>query len=324
MRREAQELRVQRQIAPAGALVRQHHRTHLIEQQLPRNAAEAVEGALQPVGQNVHRLPRIEAQPQQSRVAEHHQKRVPPSPRQRERPEVHLALAARRGLEADRDLHRIARPRRAHVFPHAAVSARVPGRANFVEQALRRQPRKLPQPDVDHRLVRVELVLPLAARCRPGVPGSEIAVQLPRGAPVVDRAPANPEAPRQLRLRHALVQVVLQPHPRLPSGHTAPPRPGWQNQQGGPAHRRRQFDVRNSRLTKMGDLQLSLTLASGAAAECDHGHRGVRTSTQYPRFQRSRIRPALRPIAGGADLRFHLVLTSSHGLSRWCPSPGSI
>ncbi|MCY3624181.1 MAG: hypothetical protein OXH68_21040 [Gammaproteobacteria bacterium] len=109
VRREAQELRVQDQLAAARAVVRQHHRAHLVEQQFRRHPAEARERALQPLGQHRHGLPRIEPQPQQPRMGEHLHQRVAPAPWQRERAEVHLALAARR-LEAHRRLGRIARP----------------------------------------------------------------------------------------------------------------------------------------------------------------------------------------------------------------------
>ena len=60
------------------AVVRQHHRAHLVEQQFRRNPAEARERALQPVDQHRHRLPPVEAQPQQARVAQHHHQSVAP------------------------------------------------------------------------------------------------------------------------------------------------------------------------------------------------------------------------------------------------------
>ena len=64
VRGEAQKLRVQHQLAAAHPVVRQHHRAHLVEQQLHRDTAEPLEGALQPCGQHRHRLPPVEAQPQ--------------------------------------------------------------------------------------------------------------------------------------------------------------------------------------------------------------------------------------------------------------------
>ena len=126
VRREAQELRVQHQFPAADAVVRQHHRAHLVEQQFRRNPAEARERALQPVDQHRHRLPPVEAQPQQARVAQHYHQSVAPPPRQRERPEVHLPLTARRRLEPHRRLDRLPRSHLAHVVPHAAVAARYP------------------------------------------------------------------------------------------------------------------------------------------------------------------------------------------------------
>ena len=57
------------------------------------------------------------------------------------------------------------------------------------------------------------------SRCIPSRTGRQIPVQLARLGPMVDRRAAHPEAPRQLCLRNALVQVVLQQHPGLPSVH---------------------------------------------------------------------------------------------------------
>ena len=66
--------------------------------------------------------------------------------------------------------------------------------------------------------------------------GGEIAVQLPRRNPVVDRPATDPEAPRQLRFRHPLIQTVRQQHPRLPSMHRPTPRPSWPRQKGADPH----------------------------------------------------------------------------------------
>ncbi|MDE0660423.1 MAG: hypothetical protein OXI79_12325 [Gammaproteobacteria bacterium] len=60
VRGEAQELGVQHQFALAGAIVRHHDRPHLVEQQLPRNAAEPVERALEALDQHRHGLPRVQ------------------------------------------------------------------------------------------------------------------------------------------------------------------------------------------------------------------------------------------------------------------------
>ena len=101
MRGEPQELLVQHQAAAGPAVVGQHHGAHLVEQQLLRNPAEPVEGALQTFHQDRHGLPSVEVQPQQPGVAEDDHQGMAPAPGQRERTEVHLALTPRRRLEPD-------------------------------------------------------------------------------------------------------------------------------------------------------------------------------------------------------------------------------
>ena len=139
VRRNAQKLRVQHQFAAAHALVRQHDRAHLVEQELLRDTAEPRERALQPVGQHGHRLPAVETQPQQPGVAQHHHQGVPAAPGQGERREVHLALTPRRRLEPHHRLDRLPRAYRADVVPHTAVATGVARRADLVKQTLRRQ-----------------------------------------------------------------------------------------------------------------------------------------------------------------------------------------
>ena len=63
--------------------------SHLVEQQLLRNPAELLEGALQTFHQDRHGLPSIEVQPQQPGVAEDDHQGMAPAPGQRERTEVH-------------------------------------------------------------------------------------------------------------------------------------------------------------------------------------------------------------------------------------------
>ena len=68
-------------------------------------------------------------------------------------------------------------------------------------------------------LVGIQLVGHRRTRCIPSRTGRRIPVQLPRPEPIVDRPTTYSEPPRQLRLRDALIQVVLQQHPGLPSMH---------------------------------------------------------------------------------------------------------
>src|SRR5690606_20160240 len=71
---ESEELRILQELAALQALILHHHRLHLIEEQLPRYAAEVREGLLQPSNHRGHGLPRIELEPEKSRVAEDDEK----------------------------------------------------------------------------------------------------------------------------------------------------------------------------------------------------------------------------------------------------------
>ena len=256
---EAQEVRVQYQLATARAAVRQHHRTHLVEQQLPRHPAEPPEGALQPLDQHLHRLPLVEPQPQQTRVAQHRHQRMPPPPRQFERRKVHLPLPPRRRLETHHRFLSLPRPHRPNVVPHSHVPARVTRSPNLVVQPLRRQPRELLQALLDDPLVRVQLVTHRRPRPVPRPPSLKVPVQLPRLDPLVDRPATHPEPPRQLRLRHSPFQIVLQKHPCLPSVHpcSAPFLLVFPTAWSGALQRT--INVCSFRLPLMGDLQLPAT-----------------------------------------------------------------
>ena len=158
MRGKPQKLRIQHELAAAHAPVRQHDRAHLVEQQLLRDTAEPLESRLQPAGQHRHRLPGVEAQPQQPGVAQHHHQGVPAAPRQGERREVNLALTPRRRLEPHHRLGQFAGANRPDVVPHAAVAAGVARRADLVKQPLRRQPRELLEAGIDDPRVVIQLV----------------------------------------------------------------------------------------------------------------------------------------------------------------------
>ena len=100
-----------------------------------------------------------------------------------------------------------------------AVAIRLTRRADLVEQPLRRQLRELLKARVDYLLVRFHLVGHGRTRRISSRTGRQIPVQLARPEPIVDRPTTYPEAPRQLRLRDGLFQIVLQQHPGLPSVH---------------------------------------------------------------------------------------------------------
>jgi hypothetical protein len=88
--REAEELRIVDQRTALEPQIARDHRLHLIEEQLLRHAAERAKRLLKSTHQRPHVLARIEAAPQQPRVAEHHQLRVPHAPREAEPRQVHL------------------------------------------------------------------------------------------------------------------------------------------------------------------------------------------------------------------------------------------
>ena len=156
---------------------------------------------------------------QQPGVAEDDHQGMAPAPGQRERTEVHLALMPRRRLEPDQRFNRFARSRRPHVVVHARVAARVARSADLIEKPLRRQLRERLKTGVDDRLVGVQLVGHRRTGRIPSRTGRQIPVQLAGIDPIVDRPTVHSEPPRQLRLRDAPVQIVLQQHPGLPFVH---------------------------------------------------------------------------------------------------------
>ena len=182
----------------------------------------------------------------------------------------------------------------------SAVAAGVAHGPHLVEQPLRRQLRKGLQPGVDHGLVRIQLVAPPLPRGRERRSCGEIAVQLPRRNPMVDRPATDPEAPRQLRFRHPLIQTVLQQHPRLPSMHRPTPRRCWPRQKGAGPHSSRQSKVCNSWLTKVGDLNLPVTPCA---------------TRQFPRPLRSRETSSPRTLSNAASTLFLAMVCGIVGVS---------
>lgn len=77
-----------------------HDAGHLIEQDLPRHAAEAGERLFKAREDSLYGLLRIDPQPEQPRVPENHQERVTLPPREGELGEIALYLVTGVGFEA--------------------------------------------------------------------------------------------------------------------------------------------------------------------------------------------------------------------------------
>ncbi len=187
------------QAAGAGAVVGQHHRAHLVEQQLLRNPAEPVESALQPFHQHRHRLPGEKVKPQKPGVAQHNHQGMTPAPGKPERPEIHLTLETRRRLEPHHRFNGLARPRRTDVIAHSGVAARVDRRANLIEQTPGRELGKLFETRIDDPLVRVQLVGRRGPWRIPSRTSRQIAVQLARLSQSRSCPMQAPKARRQVR-----------------------------------------------------------------------------------------------------------------------------
>ena len=102
----------------------------------------------------------------------------------------------------------LAGPGNPHLVPHALVAARIARRADLVEQPPRRKFGKRLEARVDDPLVAIQLVRRRRPRRISSRTGQQVPVQLPRLDPVADRRAIDPEPPRQLRLRDALVEWV--------------------------------------------------------------------------------------------------------------------
>jgi hypothetical protein len=98
---EAQKLRIAHERAAFEPQVARDDRLHLIEEQLLRDATEIAERLLETVHERRHILARIEAAPQQPRVAEDHEQGVAHAPVKSKSCEVDLRLSTSRRLEPD-------------------------------------------------------------------------------------------------------------------------------------------------------------------------------------------------------------------------------
>jgi len=205
---EPHELGVLEQLAANLSIILDDHRLHLIEQQLRRHATEERKRLFQRPHQHRHRLPRVELQPHQSRVAQHHQERVALTPRQPKLSEVDLRLMARRRFEANYGVRCRRRPNTAHVFFDLRVAAVVASRADLIEQSRRRQLGKLGQPCLDDGPECIDLADDRRPRRVLHRRVIQISIQLAGLDPVIDRAPRNPQLTGHLSLAEAALQVV--------------------------------------------------------------------------------------------------------------------
>ena len=146
-------------------------------------------------------------------------KSLAPGPGKSERSEINLALLPRRDPKPDRRTDRFARSRRTHVIPHALVAAWLACRAVLAEQTLHRELRKHRERRLGDLLVGINLATHRCPRRITSRSGLQIAVQSTRLDPIDDGLTVDPEPPRRIRLRGALIQNVLQQHSRLPSLH---------------------------------------------------------------------------------------------------------
>ena len=93
--------------------------------------------------------------------------------------------------------------------------------------------------------------------------GRQVPVQLPRPDPAPDRRAVDPEPPRQLRLRNALLEMLLLQHPGLPSVHPYPfPSVATSSPQRPGTSRSNKPKLLHFRLPQMLDLQLPPTPAA--------------------------------------------------------------
>jgi hypothetical protein len=151
---------------------------------------------------------RIEAAPEQSRVAEDNQQRVPNAPRKPKAREVHLRLAARRRLEAHDRLGRRRRPHALNERFQLGVAAVVAGRADFLEETHRRELRIRGEARFNDRFVAIELRGHRRSGPVPDRRRVEIAIQIAVANPSMNRVAADAQLARQCALAGALLQVV--------------------------------------------------------------------------------------------------------------------
>jgi hypothetical protein len=207
---KAEKLQVVHKGAALQAQVARDHGLHLIEEQLLGDAAKVPEGVLQAVNHGAHVLAHIKPTPEQPRVAQDHQQRVPHTPGKLEAGEIDLRLSARRCLEADDGLWRRRRPDLPHECRELGVTPLVPGGANLREQPHGRQGGIGGQTRLDEGFIGVEFCRHRSARPVPHGLELEIAIELAVANPPVNRVSADAELPGERTLARALLQIVPQ------------------------------------------------------------------------------------------------------------------
>lgn len=150
MAREAEELEIAAQPAAAEPLVARDHRPHLIEEHLAGDAAPHCEARLQAQHQGPQILSRIELDPEEARVPEHHQQGVAHAPRESTVREVDLGLLARWGLVPHHGLRQ--RPPGLHVRAEPGDPARIPRGPALAEQPDRAELGEVGEARLDQRL----------------------------------------------------------------------------------------------------------------------------------------------------------------------------
>jgi len=154
---KAEELQILEHPAAGGLRIVDDDGAHLIEQQLPRHAAEIRERRLERLDHRRHGLARIELEPEQARVAEDDEEDVASPPREAKGREVHLGLMARRRLEPHNWIDRRSGTDLTHEELQLRDAAGIASRADFVEQPHGAELRIGVEPRGDDRLVGVEL-----------------------------------------------------------------------------------------------------------------------------------------------------------------------
>lgn len=208
MRGATQELRILEQLAPVGTVVLEEDALHLIEEELGRDATEVGEGRFQPRDHRGHRLAGIEAEPEESGVAEDHEQGVTLPPGKAALRKIDLGLVARRRFEADHRLGLRTGTHPGHVVAELRDPTRVARGADLLEEPDAAELRIRREAGADDRLVGGQAGGPsdpdAAAAPR------QIAVHLPGRDPVVDEAPADAQLPGNGGFGQALVQQVFE------------------------------------------------------------------------------------------------------------------